>query len=274
MTGTPLWRRDSAFTTTISSPVLSTPGTGLSVPPESATTAIFAEAIYLAGQTIVTENLAITTAVPSDPSPSVSGNTANGKGSNSQDVLSGTAKVAIGLGSALAGTFLLLLGIFFIRRHRQRTLREKRKTENKMISKSYCKGYITRKPDLREGRNTNRGQARPIRPRRDPEPVSPAESCYDDSIRLYTPETERPLNRERMRNMLGLDTNSISGTTFVSLNQFEPAELEASPASPRTTLSRKNTRASSQVLPWLSGAFDYWSGDPEEHDGTEHDQGI
>ncbi|KAI1125728.1 hypothetical protein F5Y10DRAFT_225167 [Nemania abortiva] len=277
MTETPLWRRQTAPLPAAYSSGPNPLGNVPPVPPESATTTIFAEAIYLAGQTLLGTPI-ITTYATSSPSPSISKNSTLGEGSSTQDVLTDPAKVAVGLSSAVAGTLLLVLGVFSIRRYRQRKLRESEPDEDEMVSRSGYEGYQTRsQPTLGGSVNTNRGGLRPIRPRRDPEPASPGGSYCDDFLCLYTPSTEGPTERDRTRGIerLGLDVDSVSGTTFVSLNQFEPVELEASSVSQKTeTLSRKNTRASSQVLPWTSGTYDYWapgSCDPEGHEGSEHE---
>ncbi|KAI0116406.1 hypothetical protein GGR51DRAFT_501226 [Nemania sp. FL0031] len=280
MTEAQLWRRQTVPLLAAYSSGPIAPDVGLTSTSESATTTIFAEAIYLAEQTVLGTPIFPSYATP-DVSPSISRNATDGEGSGSKDGLSNPAKAAIGLSSAIAGTILLLLGVFFIRRHRQRSLRETGPDGDEMISRRGYEDYRTRsQPGSNKSVNITRGHLRPIRPRRDIEPVSPGDSYYDDFLCLYTPSTEGPSERGRARDIhagerLGLDVDSVSGTTFVSSNPFEPVELDASNVSQRTeTLSRKNTRASSQVLPWISGTYDYWapgSCDPERPDASEHD---
>ncbi|KAJ8133049.1 hypothetical protein O1611_g574 [Lasiodiplodia mahajangana] len=280
MTEAQLWRRQTAPLPAAYSSGPNTLGNGLPVLPESATAAIFAEAIYLAEQTVLGDPI-FPSYTTSSVSPSISSHVADGEGSHSQDVLSSPAKVAIGLSSAIAGTILLLLGVIFIRKHRQRKLRGIEPDGDEMASRSRCEDYYASlQQESSENLSTTRRNLRPIRPRRDLEPVSPGDSYYDDFLCLYTPSSLGPTDRERTRDVhtgerLGLDVASVSGTTFVSSNPFEPVELDASNVSQKTeTLSRKNTRASSQVLPWISGTYDYWdpgSCDPERPETSERD---
>ncbi|KAI0508295.1 hypothetical protein F5B22DRAFT_621537 [Xylaria bambusicola] len=243
----------------ISSP---TPGT-LSISPrkpaETAVTAIFVEAIYLSGQTFPTSALIMPSSYTDGMSPSNSGNVSSE--TMPKHELSDLAKVAIGLGSGVVGSILILLGAFLIRRHRKRRLYETRKDE--MAASPNPESYTIKEP--KPGGIGNTRKTIIERPRFQYELTatsSPTTPVFESSY-LCRPERERLKNKvttpgvvseERVRS----EVPSFSGTTFYSANHFELFELDTHIQPLETEAStRRNNRASSQVLPWQAGIYDY-----------------
>ncbi|KAI0911382.1 hypothetical protein F4823DRAFT_586282 [Ustulina deusta] len=257
---TQLLRRatETAWYSDISSPVPTTSIIGPRAPAESAVTAIFAEAVYLVGQALPSSTLIVPDSFTPVVSPSGSWSDSDEEGPKG---LSDLAKVAIGLGSGVVGSFLILLGVFLIRRHRKRRLHEAAKDE--MAVTPSPGGHMGVRPEYGEGGNTNRAIFDPTRTRCDLEPVSPTEPVHESNY-LLRPELERPKEKVKAREGIRAgerarsEVTSFSGVTFFSMNHFEPFELDAEPPSETEGVKRQNTRASSQVLPWQSGIYDEW----------------
>ncbi|KAI0534546.1 hypothetical protein GGR58DRAFT_516080 [Xylaria digitata] len=242
---------------------------GNTIPPapdatESPVTTVFAEALYLAGRTFPASTVIVTQYFTSGASPS--GGFPDDKVGDSQDGLPAVARIAIGLGSGIIGAILIFLGVILIRRHRKKQLREAAKYE--MTAIPGHGGYIKMGP---ESGNTSTLRSGTTRTQCELEASSPGYPD-DEIIRLYCPELERSTGREYSRERTGSEDTSMFGATLILTSQSEPVELEAEPVSSGKKTVRRNTRASSQVLPWQEGVDDYWALDycsPRRSDETE-----
>ncbi|KAI0432292.1 hypothetical protein F5Y09DRAFT_152519 [Xylaria sp. FL1042] len=228
---------------------------GPRVTTESAVKVIYAEAIYLAGQPFPTSTLDVPDSFTAGTPPLASGNADNEGRPNHG--LSDLARVAIGLGSGVVGSFLILLGAFLIRRHRKRRLREAPKDE--IDTNPGPEGYIKVEPKSPSAANFDQSRIR-----HKPEAISPRE-LVDELISMYFPKPERSKEKAKTREVHAesrarSEVSSFGGTTFFSINHFElEAELQSSE---NEETNRQKNRASSQVLPWQSGIYDQWALDP------------
>ncbi|KAI1364522.1 hypothetical protein F5Y08DRAFT_306572 [Xylaria arbuscula] len=226
---------------------------------ETAVTAIFVEAVYLSGQTFPTTELITPSAFTNGVVlPSESSNIANE--AMLKHELPNLAKVAIGLGSGVAGSFIILLIVFLIWRHRKRRLHETEKHEMNVPPNSGS--YTSKAPKPVATGNIRRTVL--DRPRFQYEltaassPTTPVFEtsylCRPDRDRLKGKELPLPLTPgERIKS----EVPSISGTTFYSANHFDFFELDTQPQPLESQASRRINRVSSQVLPWQAGIFDY-----------------
>ncbi|KAI1352783.1 hypothetical protein F5Y01DRAFT_278655 [Xylaria sp. FL0043] len=244
-----------SLTDELASSILSTSVIGPRAVTESAVTLIYAEAIYIAGQPFPTDTLDSPDSFTPAASPSASGNAYNeGKPAPG---LSDLAKVAVGLGSGVVGSILILLAVFLIRRYRKRRLCEIAKDE--INANPSLEGYIRVEPKSPSSADFDLAKIH-----NKPKAVSPRE-LPDESIYTYFPKLEPPKEKARTREILSgerarSEASSIGGTTFFSMNHFE-LEAEIQPSVSEETGKQKN-RASSQVLPWQSGIYDQWALNP------------
>ncbi|KAI1275834.1 hypothetical protein F5Y07DRAFT_368137 [Xylaria sp. FL0933] len=243
-----------SLTDELASSILSTSVIGPRAVTESAVTYMYAEAIYIAGQPFPTDTLDGPDPFPPGTSPSASGNAYNEE--KPAPGLSDLAKVALGLGSGVVGSILILLAVFLIRRYRIRRLCEIAKDE--INANPSLEGYIRVEPKSPSSANFDLAKIR-----NKPEAVSPRELV--DELIYTCPKPERPKERARTRDIVAggrarSEASSIGGTTFFSMNHFG-LEAEVQPSESEETGKQKN-RASSQVLPWQPGIYDQWALDP------------
>ncbi|KAI0809730.1 hypothetical protein GGR55DRAFT_163981 [Xylaria sp. FL0064] len=244
-----------SLTDELASSISSTSVIGPRAATKSAVTLIYAEAIYIAGQPFPTDALDGPDSSAPGASSSASGVAYNeGKPAHG---LSDLAKVALGLGSGVVGSILILLAVFLIRRYRKRRLCETAKDE--INANPNLDGYIRVEPKSPSSANFDLAKIH-----NKPEAVSPRE-LVDELIYTYFPKPERPKEKAKTREVLAgerarSEASSFGGTTFFSMNHFE-LEAEIQPSESEETGKQKN-RASSQVLPWQSGIYDQWILDP------------
>ncbi|KAI0415138.1 hypothetical protein F5X98DRAFT_347545 [Xylaria grammica] len=231
---------------------------------DSPVTAMFAEAVYLAEQALLPSTPIITKYFTSGVSPTPSASVPSNEWGDSLKTLSPWAKVAIGVGSGIVGSLLVLLGVILIRRHRKRQLRDvdilpKAEKHEMVVMEGPRKGYLKMGPGF--GTTANNLKINPARTRCELEAASPGDPD-DDIIPLCYPERGSPPGREYYGERSESEFTPVLSATFTPTNQLEPVELEAEPlSSGNKTASRRNTRASSQVLPRHWGIDEYWAVD-------------
>ncbi|KAI1312727.1 hypothetical protein F5Y03DRAFT_338904 [Xylaria venustula] len=248
---TPAWNVEFASLRDIPSPLPAEPTLTPRNSHESAVTAIFVGAVYLAGETVPTNTLMV-----SDSSMPVASTSASGgvhDDENQKAGLSDLVKVAIGLASGVVGSLLLLLVVILIRMHRKRRLGET--SQDDIPTTPSSEGYIKVEP-----KSPSRAKFDMTRTRHKPEAVSPRE-LVDELIYMYFPKPKRSIDKGKTREVntgerVRSEVTSFGGTTFFSANHFE-LETELPPSQNEAT-TKQNNRASSQVLPWQSGIWDQW----------------
>ena len=243
----------------IPSPALDTSFTSPRGPVETGVTAIFVEAVYLSGQALpTTEIIEPGSFTEGALPPSASGIVSNG--TITKHELSDLAKVAIGLGSGVVGSLFIFLAVFLTRRYRKRRLYDTGKHEMTASHSSESHTTEMSKPE----RTGNIRRTVLDRPRFQYELTaasSPTTPVFESSY-LCRPDRDRLKDKELPRGLvpgerIRSEVPTVSGTTFYSANHFDFFVLDAQPQPLETEVSRKNNRASSQVLPWQAGIFDY-----------------